>query len=180
MPVRFILGLLKGLILGALVGYGLAAVGFGLPGVLVAYGSAALLGVLVALVAGKPIWAKDARIEVGMKAVAGALLAPGILWLVRHFIGMQLPFDAGALPGLEALAGQTPAVGMFAVTSMALVASVLAAFYDVDNEPESKSSASKARGAASTQRIASSSTSGDAEAELEAAEAEAAQQKRRS
>ena len=57
MAVRLILGLLKGLILGGLVGYGLAAAGFGVPGALVAYASAAPVGVLVAAVAVKPIWA---------------------------------------------------------------------------------------------------------------------------
>jgi hypothetical protein len=180
MPVRLIVGLLKGLVLGAFVGYGLAAAGFGIPGALVAYASAALLGVLVALVAGKPIWAKGARIEVGMKALAGALLAPGILWLVRRFVAMALPFDAGALPGLEALSGQSATVGTFAVTSLALVAATLAAFYDVDNQPEATGSAGKASAAAEKQRIAASSPGEEVDAEAEAAESEAAEQKRRS
>ncbi len=180
MPVRLLLGLIKGLVLGGLVGYGLAAAGLGLPGALVAYGSAALVGVLAALFAGKPIWAKGARIEVGMKAVAGALLAPGLLWPVRHFLGMALPFDAGALPGLEALAGQNPAIGLFAVTSLALVGAVLAGFYDLDNQPHKEAAEAKSSGAsAGKQRIATTAASDDAQAEREAADAESAQKKQR-
>jgi len=180
-PVRLIIGLLKGLLLGGLIGYGLAAAGFGVPGALVAYLGAAVTGMLVALVAGKPIWADGARIEVGMKALAGALLAPGLMWLARHFLTMDLPLDLGIVPGLEALAGKSVALGTFAITSLGLVAAVLAGFYDADNQPVKADKQASKHSAGSGARIEASATaSRDAQAELEAQEAEAAQQRRKS
>ena len=74
---RQLIGIVKGLIVGALVGFGLVKLGFPAPIAVVAYLAAAFAGVLIGLVAGKPIWAKDAKIEAGMKAFVGALLAAG-------------------------------------------------------------------------------------------------------
>lgn len=132
MPLRLVLGLLKGLLLGGLVGYALAAAGLAAPSAWIAYPAAAVVGVLIATVAGKPIWAKDARIEVGMKAAAGAILAPGLMWLARSFLTLGLPFDASLLPGVSAT-GAT--LGTFAVTSLALVAALLGGFFEADNQP---------------------------------------------
>ena len=58
----------------ARVGAMLAKLGFFAPGVIVAYAAAVVTGIVVGLVAGKPIWAEDARIEAGTKAIAGAIL----------------------------------------------------------------------------------------------------------
>src|SRR5690606_894675 len=74
MLIRLVVGLVTGLIVGGLVGFALAKLGFAAPGAIVAYLAAGLAGALVGLIAGKPIWAKDARIEAGMKAIVGALL----------------------------------------------------------------------------------------------------------
>jgi hypothetical protein len=180
--LRLVMGLVKGLVLGALVGYGLAAAGMGTPGALIVYPVAVVVGVLVALVAGKPIWAKDARIEVGTKAVAAAILAPGLMWLVRSFVTMGIPFDVGALPGLESLAGQSLTLGSFAVTSVAMVAAVLAGFFDADNSPE-ESTDEKGSSAGSKKRIAVDADSdvdaAELLAELEAEEAEAPKRKKK-
>jgi hypothetical protein len=132
--LRLLLGLLKGLILGALAGFALAKLGFAMPPALVAYGAAAVVGVLVACLAGKPIWAKGARIEVGMKALVGALLAPALLFAARRWVTFELPFDLGGMLGLESAKA---AIGTWAVTSYAMVAAVLAAFFDADNDPRS-------------------------------------------
>ncbi|RLB65278.1 MAG: hypothetical protein DRI90_02435 [Deltaproteobacteria bacterium] len=180
MALRLIVGLLKGLVLGGLVGYGLLAAG--LSWGWLAYPAAALVGVLVAMVAGKPIWAEDARIEVGMKSAAGAILAPGMMWLVRHFLTMGLPFDPSALPGLASVSASSVTLGTFFVTSLALVGAVLAGFFDADNQPggAEQKGASQAKAGRSKQRIATEGRSADiSAAEAEAAEAEAAQRQRR-
>jgi len=132
MPLRLLVGLIKGILLGGLIGYGLAAAGLTILPAWVAYGGAAVVGLLVALVAGKPIWAEDARIEVGAKAVAGIVVAPGLMALVRHFLEVGLPLSPTVLPGVAAADGVT--LGTFAVTSFALVAAVLAGFFDADND----------------------------------------------
>ncbi len=166
--LRLLFGLLKGLIIGGLVGFGLVSAGLASPGALIAYPIAAGLGMLVALIAGKPIWAKDARIEVGMKAAAGALFAPLFLFLARRFLAFDIPFDVSTLPGLGAVSG-TQEFGTFALTSYAAVAALLAGFFDADNQPQPEGAD---EGAATKKRVA---TGGGASAQADAAELEAAQ-----
>jgi hypothetical protein len=136
MVTRLIVGLLKGLVLGGLAGYGLLFLG--LSGWWPVYAAAAVVGAVVSLVAGKPIWAQDARIEVGMKAVAGLVLGPLLLLAVRSFLTMPLPVDVSFLPG-AAREGLT--LGGFSMTSLAIVAAVIAGFYDADNQPQPKEAA---------------------------------------
>jgi hypothetical protein len=95
MLIRLVLGLLKGLAIGGLVGFGLAKLGLAAPAALFAYTAAALVGALVGLIAGKPIWAADGRIEAGLKAGFGALLATGLMALARS-LGFAMPVDLGA------------------------------------------------------------------------------------
>jgi len=136
---RLILGIVKGLIVGGLLGFGLAKLGYGAPIAIVAYLAAALAGVLVGLVAGKPIWAKDAKIEAGMKAVVGALLGAGLMFVARKWLGFQMPVDLKTLADANTSLGETNVLGSFgglAVTSLAFVAAVLGGFYEVDNTPD--------------------------------------------
>ncbi len=146
---RLLVGLVKGLVVGGLLGFALAKLGFVAPGAIIAYLAAAAAGALVGLVAGKPIWAKDAKIEAGMKAVVGALLGAGLMFAIRKWVGVPLPTSLGALSGpnlslLESSANGT--IGGLAVTSLALVAAVLGGFYEVDNTPNADGE--KAKGGA--------------------------------
>jgi len=168
MLLRLLIGILKGLVVGGLIGFGIAKLGFAAPGALVAYLVAPLVGILIGLVAGKPIWAKDAKIEAGMKAAVGALLATGLMYATRRWLDVQLPFSFGPLG--EAAPGTVGTLGGLAITSMALVAAVLGGFYEADNtpgEPEAASADNKALPAGS-KRIASSEDEPGAEEELEA------------
>ena len=159
---RLLFGLLKGLIVGGLLGFVAAKAGLAAPVAAIAYLGAAVSGVLVGLVAGKPIWAKDAKIEAGMKAIVGALLGAGLMWAVRHWLGsVALPFSLGAITNNAE--GVTGTVGNLALTSFAIVAAVLGGFYDADNTPSaegdkptesSKPDAPKARIAASQKTAA--------------------------
>ena len=163
---RLLIGIVKGLILGALIGYGLVRLGLGIPGALWAYPAAALTGVLVGLIAGKPIWAKDAKIEAGTKAVVGALLALGLMAAARTWLLFPLPFSLGPL------APEHATVGGFAMSSLAAIAALLGGFYEADNdsssevaEPKAASERAKKKG---PQRIAPAVKSqGEDEEELE-------------
>lgn len=175
MPIRLVLGLLKGALIGGLVGFGLAKLGFIAPGAIFAYLGIALTGALVGLVAGKPIWAEGARIEAGMKAFAGAVLGLGLLWAVRRWLTIPLPVSLGPLSAPNEALGETAAngtLGGLAVSSYAIVAAVLGGFFEADNTPdgESKSGGAKstkqepaAAAGQSKKRIASSSSTGDPE-----------------
>ena len=136
---RLLIGLVKELLVGGLVGLGLAKLGFAAPAAVVAYLGAALTGVLIGLVAGKPIWAKDAKIEAGMKAFVGALLAAGLMYVARRFLTMPLPFSLGPLAAANNSLGEASSsagtLGGTAITSLASVAALLGGFYEVDNDP---------------------------------------------
>jgi len=168
---RLLLGLVKGLLIGALLGFGLAKLGLGAPIALIAYPAAALGGILVGLVAGKPIWAKDAKIEAGMKAFVGAILGAGLMFAARRWLTMEVALPLQGLVEAKAASG---AIGMLAITSLAMITAVLGGFYEADNDPaEGKGSAGASTGKRVTtgQRVGASAGE-DLEDEDLAAEAE--------
>lgn len=160
---RLLIGIVKGLVIGGLLGFGLVKLGMALPGAVIAYLAAAVTGVVIGLVAGKPIWAKDAKIEAGAKAVVGALLGIGLMAAARQWLTMPLPISLDALVP----AGTTLTIGGFAMTSLAAIAALLGGFYDADNDESSedaqKPAGAKAAGAQSAgpKRIAQASEEDD-------------------
>lgn len=162
---RLLLGLLKGILVGGLFGFGIANIpGLAAPGAVAHYLLAAAAGVLVGLVAGKPIWAKDAKIEAGMKALVGAVIGAGLMFAVRRWMTVPFP-DVAALAkftvpntSLGESAGSHGTIGGLALTSFALVTGVLGMFYDADNTPgaEDKSKAATDTKDASKTRVATS------------------------
>ncbi len=121
---RLVLGLLK----GGLVGGALAMLmihGFGLNafGAILAYILAIVAGLLTGLVAGRPIWAKDARIEAGLKAFAGAIVGAGLMWVMRSWVNVSLDFGAYG----NGVVGELP------IVALPTVATILALFYEADN-----------------------------------------------
>jgi hypothetical protein len=176
MLVRLLIGLVKGLVVGGLVGFAFAKLGFGAPGALMAYFGAALAGSLVGLIAGKPVWAAGAKIEVGLKAAFGALVGMGLMWLARSFVKIPIPLDLGDLTVANASLGESAqhgTIGGLAITSLALVAGLLGGFYDADNtpEPSAEKGEEKARvasGANGKARIGAKSAADDDELEDEA------------
>ncbi len=123
---RALLGLVKGTLIGAVVaaalvkGLGLAVFG----GPWLALLAAGITGALVGVFAGRPLWAPNARIEAGLKALAGALVGAGILLLARRFfpIPVALPAELGA-----GLIGELP------VVMLPLVAALLGSLFELDN-----------------------------------------------
>jgi hypothetical protein len=133
---RLILGLVIGLVVGAVLGFGLVRLGEGTftggGGDVLAYLSAAAAGGLTGLVAGKPIWAAGARIEGGLKAFFGALLAAGGMFALRQWAN-------GFEPDLSALGGGGPLpVGELPMASLPLIAAILGALFGIDNTDEPK------------------------------------------
>ncbi|XXY55004.1 hypothetical protein WME91_28130 [Sorangium sp. So ce269] len=172
---RLILGIVKGLIVGGLLGFGLAKLGYAAPFAIIAYLAAALAGVLVGLIAGKPIWAKDAKIEAGMKAFVGALLGAGLMYAARRWLTMPVPVPLGELGGanlsLGEAAGSAGTFGGLAVTSLAAIAALLGGFYEADNNPSDEATpgakpAAKAA-AGGNKRIAAATAADDLEDDVE-------------
>ena len=144
---RLLVGLVLGLVIGGLLGYGLFQVFPTAMAGMLGYAFAAATGVLVGLVAGKPIWAKGAQIEAGLKAFVGALLSMGILFGIR-FIGLTIPAVAG-IPAAE--------LGQHALASLMAISTVLAVFYEIDNTGGDEDEGDKKRVAPEKARIADGS-----------------------
>jgi hypothetical protein len=165
---RLLIGIVKGLIVGSLLGFGLVKLGMAMPIAIVAYVAAALTGVLIGLVAGKPIWAKDAKIEAGTKAFVGALLALGLMAAARNWLMVPLPISLGTLAPEHA--GQLT-LGGFAMTALAAIAALLGGFYEADNdstgEEEATPEGAKDGKVEKGRRIAATQTPGAEEEELE-------------
>jgi hypothetical protein len=146
--------LLVGLLLGAVIGAVVAAVlvqGLGMAlyaNALVAYLAAAATGVVAGLVAGKPIWAADGKIEAGLKAFFGVLLGLGGMFALRQWGHVHV--DLGALKAGVGNLGDLPAA------SLPIIAAVLAGFYELDNSPspEGEKKDDAAGGAASSKKVA--------------------------
>ncbi len=134
---RLVVGLLFGFLVGGLLAAAVVK-GIGMPaftggaGAALAYVFAAVTGILVGLVAGKPIWSKGGQIEAGLKAFFGALLASGMMFALRRWVTVDL--DLHSLGGMGP-ANATPA-GMLPAVSLPLIAAALGAFYEADNTPE--------------------------------------------
>jgi hypothetical protein len=133
---RLVFGLIFGLLVGGLLSAavikGLGMVAFtGTGGTVLAYVFAAVTGVLVGLVAGKPIWAAGGQIEAGLKAVAGAIVAAGAMFAMRRWLNFDVDLHSFGVGPLTA----QPA-GLLPATTLPLIAAVLGAFYEADNTPQ--------------------------------------------
>jgi hypothetical protein len=165
MVKRTILGLVKGLMIGGLVALllikGLGVVTFG---TVLAYAFALLTGVLTGLFAGKPIWAKAARIEAGLKAIAGALLAAGMMFALRRWLVYSLDLTVFGVG--SGVIGQLPAI------SLPVIATVLAVVFELDNTLGGEDADAVSRVDEPRQRVAEHSPSAGAAEGLEASDAE--------
>lgn len=178
MVKRLVVGLLLGAVLGAVIAavlvQGLGLVAFATP--VTAYLAAAATGVLAGLVAGKPIWSADGKIEAGLKAFFGALLSLGMMFVRRRWV--DVPLDLTALKAGYGSLGDLPAA------SLPMIAALLSAFYEIDNtggDAEGKDEDGKAtgakKGAAKADKVRVSEP--EEEADEEDAEEPAAKKRRR-
>ncbi len=134
---RLLVGLLLGTVIGvaaaAALVFGLRVTVFdGTGGSFEAYGAALAVGVLAGLITGKPIWVSDAKVEAGLKAVFGALLAAAGMFALRRWapeVSLPGPMGTGAPVPL----GNLPA-------ALAVLGATLGALFELDNTDDGKAS----------------------------------------
>jgi hypothetical protein len=138
--VGCVLGLIAGVAVAAALVFGLHTTAYdGALGIVLAYGTAALTGVLTGLVAGKPIWAHGASIEAGLKAVFGAMLGTLAMFALRKWAsGVRVDLTALGIGGAGAL-GDLPAA------SLPLIGAVLGGLFELDNTGDSSKDAAARR-----------------------------------
>jgi hypothetical protein len=135
---RLFVGLVIGLVMGGLVAAalikGLGVLTFAGTGgaVFLAYVAALVTGASIALVAGKPVWAKGAWIEIGLKAFFGSVLAAAGMFALRRWGGITVD--------LSRFGAGTGTLGSLPATSLPIIATVLSVLFEVDNTdpPEAK------------------------------------------
>lgn len=176
---RLLLGLVLGLVVGGLVAFGLvgglhqALFAADTGGAFFAYVAAALTGVLTGLVAGKPIWASNAKIEAGLKAFFGALLGAGLMFAMRQWIHVA-PDLALLAPGVSPGELASQPLAAYPALSLPLLAAVLGGFFELDNTGTDEKAEAKAAGAGEKKRVADGKANGKARPRIaESAEDEA-------
>src|SRR5690349_21243541 len=98
MAKRFFFGLIQGVVVGGLVGLlATRVLGLAMLSGILAYALAALAGLVIGLIAGKPIWAQDAKIEAGLKALVGAGGAALALFVTQKWLGLSADLSAFGL-----------------------------------------------------------------------------------
>jgi hypothetical protein len=91
--LRVILGLLKGGIIGAAIGY--AALKLGVSSGAAAYLVYAAVGFAVGLVCGKAIWRQETLWTPALKGILGAAICIGLYWVANKLLGgLKLPITA--------------------------------------------------------------------------------------
>jgi hypothetical protein len=170
---RLFIGLLIGIVMGGIAAAalikGLGVLTFaGTGGEIWAYFAALITGAFIALVAGKPVWAKGAWIEVGLKAFFGSLLAAAGMFALRRWGGM--PVD------LSRVGAGAGTLGLLPATSLPILATVLSVFFEIDNtDPPQERVATKRAGSAPRvasggvakgARVATDEAEGDGEEEV--------------
>ncbi len=162
---RLIFGLVFGLFVGGVIAAavikGLGMVAFaGTGGAILAYVFAAVTGVLVGLVAGKPIWASGGQIEAGLKALVGAVIASGAMFAMRRWLNIDLDLHSmGLTPTAVTTAGMLP------LATLPLIAGVLGAFYEADNTPAADTDDKKSKSKEAPSSKSKVRVSGDAKDE---------------
>jgi hypothetical protein len=155
---RLVVGILIGLVVGGIAaaaivkGLHMALFLVGTGGTLMAYVAALATGAFVALVAGKPVWAKGAWIEVGLKAFFGSLLAAGGMFALRKW-GL-------AHVDLSSFGGGAGDIGYLPATSLPIIATVLSIFFEIDNTDAPQEQAPPKPGGKAQVRVAASASKG--------------------
>lgn len=123
--VRVFLGLIKGVIVGAVLGYG--ATRLGVTTGSLAFATYALVGFVVGLVGGKAVWRHETLWTPALKGIFGAAVCVGLYWLASKFLG-GLKVDLPAALG----AGDKPLVQVPVVLAP-ILAVVYGIFVEVDD-----------------------------------------------
>ena len=83
--VRLLLGIIKGGLIGA--GLGFAATRLGVTGGVLAFATYAVVGFVVGLVCGKALWRQETLWTPALKGLVGAALLTGLYWGATKLLG---------------------------------------------------------------------------------------------
>lgn len=122
---RIFLGLAEGALLGLLIAVALDRLRMEWTS-LVAYGAVATLGAVLGLVAGRPIWARDAKLEAALKSVVGAFIGATAMYGARKWL-------QGVHVNLVSLGGGAGSLGDVPLASLPLIGAGLGLVFEIDD-----------------------------------------------
>jgi hypothetical protein len=136
--VRVVLGLLKGAVVGAALGW--AALKLGVGGGAAAFLTYALIGGIVGMVCGKPPWRQDTFWTSALKGLFGVGVGIGLYVLGRKFL-------PGAHVSLPAALGAPPdrSIAELPILIGPIIGAVLGTFFEVDDGGGAKAAADKSK-----------------------------------
>src|SRR5262245_49012750 len=139
--VRIVLGLLKGGCVGAGIGYLASQMGLGGGGL--GYAVYGLVGALVGVICGKPIWRQETIFTPLLKALVGFGIGAGLFLLGRKFLGgLHLPLDM--IPGAAGRA--VPEIPLVWGTLVGIVFGILVELDDAGSKKDAATAAPPAGG----------------------------------
>jgi hypothetical protein len=122
---RLVVSVVEGTVVGGLASALLLGLGFDWSHLGVVYGAAAVTGAATGLLAGKPFWAKSAKLEALLKASVGTFLALTSMYGLRKW-----------LPGVSLNLGTTlgsGSIGGLPAASLPVIATAIALLFEVDD-----------------------------------------------
>jgi hypothetical protein len=123
--LRVLLGILKGGVVGAAVGFAATKVGFGTGAAAwLVYG---VIGFLVGIVCGKAIWRHDTLVTPLLKGIFGFLLGMGLYWLAGKTLGNV------AVPAASPLWASTDKLAAIPVLLGPAIGIIYGIFVEVDD-----------------------------------------------
>jgi hypothetical protein len=139
--VRVLLGIIKGGVVGAAVGFAATRVGFGAGAAAwLVYG---VIGFLVGIVCGKAIWRHDTLVTPLLKGIFGFLLGMGLYWLAGKTLGgVSSPV---AIPGYVATSDKIAAIPLLLGPIIGILYGI---FVEVDDGERKKAAAEAGKPAA--------------------------------
>ena len=93
---------------------------------LVVYAAVAVVGAMVGAVAGRPIWAREAKLEALLKSLAGGFVAMTAMYGARKWLG-------GTHVNLEALGGTSGSIGNVPAAALPIIGALLGFVFQVDD-----------------------------------------------
>jgi hypothetical protein len=132
--LRVILGLIKGGVVGAAVGF--AATRLGVTNGVISWLVYGAVGFLVGLVCGKAIWRQETLWTPVLKGIFGALIGAGLYWVAGKVLGgLVLPFNQAVGAPADA---PLPAVPVLLAPLVGMVYGIFVEIDDGDRKDKDK------------------------------------------
>lgn len=136
---RLSLGLLKGILLGGVIGAGFQlGLRWHQTGVLLGYLIAMGNCATVAIVGGKPPWRTNGWLETALRAAVGLAFGAGSFWGLHTYASASLPFNTGAQSSFFFWLSDAPWTAQ-PILLLPIISMPLGALIELDNTPNSAS-----------------------------------------